>query len=665
MSGRFSTGVVRAARSTLSCGIVGALLAVPGTAGADHLPAWLEPRLASVPDVGDAHAVYLLRERRLVSRAHGATSVRERGAVRVLDPSGSRWAAASVSYCRGTDALRSFRAWVVKSPGDVEQLGEHDATDVSVGGPLTLESDVRARVLAARDAPPGTVFAWESEIDQDPLLAQWEWSFTQELPVARSRFVLVLPEGFVADAHAWPADSIRVRREGSDLVWERRDVPARTVEPLQSGTYAAREWLAVSAHTTQSGLSVGREFESWHAVAAWSADLAAHQIETTPELRERALQLARGLENPMERAAAIGRFVQGLNYVAVELGLGRGEGYRPRAAAEVLRAGYGDCKDKANLMRALLAIVGQEAWLVPVFSSDRERVREPWPSPLQFNHCIIAIRAPEAFRSGPILESSPLGRVFLFDPTDPATAFGDLPRDEQGSLALIADAVRGDLVRLPTLPAEANQVTRNVRVALRDDGGLDGRLEELCQGQAEAVQYAAYARGAAAYQRGLESWIAASLGPTKVDSVAVLARPESGTIEVRAHFTTPAFAQRVGEAMMTFRPALLTPRDQEMPEDSTRRTPIALPGTAMHESVEISLPAGWTVDELPPKISLRSDVYTVEAECTNASDRIVFRRSWHTQPCVLPADRYPDVHPFFAALARSGQAPVVLVQRVR
>jgi hypothetical protein len=57
---------------------------------------------------------------------------------------------------------------------------------------------------------------------------------------------------------------------------------------------------------------------------------------------------------------------------------------------------YGDCKDKANLMRALLKAAGVRAFLLTVYATDADDVQAEWPSPQQFNPCILAIQLADA-----------------------------------------------------------------------------------------------------------------------------------------------------------------------------------------------------------------------------------------------------------------------------
>ena len=98
---------------------------------------------------------------------------------------------------------------------------------------------------------------------------------------------------------------------------------------------------------------------------------------------------------------------------------------------------YGDCKDKATLMRALLKAVGIDSYLVTISADDRTFVRQERASPGQFNHAIIAVKVSDAVTLPTVIADSPLGRLLVFDPTDRITPVGSLPVEEQGSYALV------------------------------------------------------------------------------------------------------------------------------------------------------------------------------------------------------------------------------------
>jgi len=109
-------------------------------------------------------------------------------------------------------------------------------------------------------------------------------------------------------------------------------------------------------------------------------------------ITSKAQELTKNAKTEYEKIQAIGSYVQAfvtsrskpVSAAAVATG--------PHPAPQVFAKSYGDCKDKANLLRAMLKAIGIDAFPVSIYSGDPEYVRANWPSPQQFNHCIIAIR---------------------------------------------------------------------------------------------------------------------------------------------------------------------------------------------------------------------------------------------------------------------------------
>jgi hypothetical protein len=50
-------------------------------------------------------------------------------------------------------------------------------------------------------------------------------------------------------------------------------------------------------------------------------------------------------------------------------------------------------------MRAMLKALKIEAYPIVIFSGDPTYVREEWPSPNQFNHCIIGVKVGDETQS--------------------------------------------------------------------------------------------------------------------------------------------------------------------------------------------------------------------------------------------------------------------------
>ncbi|MDG2526541.1 DUF3857 domain-containing protein [Stenotrophomonas sp. HITSZ_GD] len=128
----------------------------------------------------------------------------------------------------------------------------------------------------------------------------------------------------------------------------------------------------------------------WRAVADWAAALYPHGFQDPAVARAMAVQLKLDRADPqgsMQRAIA---FVQGdIRYLGLEMGV---NSHAPHTPEETLRNRYGDCKDKATLLVALLGLAGVAAEPVLVDSSPGNQLSARLPSPLAFDHVVVRAR---------------------------------------------------------------------------------------------------------------------------------------------------------------------------------------------------------------------------------------------------------------------------------
>jgi transglutaminase-like putative cysteine protease len=641
-----------------------ALIALPGRTLGASLPDWLvEAGHRATAGVGRAHAVVLHDEQIVAVPAHGRTVTTTRRAIRIVTREATDDAVAWAGYARGTSEVRSLKAWTLDADGKVARKWERkEAVDVSdlAAGQGQLYTDLRHLVIQDDAIEPGQTFAWESVIEEEPLFAQWQWWFQSRDPCALSRFELHLPEGLAVRVRSAHLEAARTATLAGVWSWEMHDLSAAPREPFTPERPDLGPYLCVEATPSAGDRSAaGLAFHDWPALARWTVELAAPQSLVTPPLAATAAGLAPAAGDSLARIVAIARYVQRLNYVAINLNIGRGWGYRPHEAATVLGAGYGDCKDKANLLCTLLRATGHEAWLLTVYSGDRDRVDSAWASPGQFNHCIVAIRMPATW-SGPTIAARPGERLLPFDPTDPLTAFGDLPDDQQGSWGLLA-MPGGDLVRLPVLPPAQYRFERRIDAALSPEGRLSATLVERSRGQS-AREERSTRRGAsrAEYQGVLEKWLPAQGGNVAIRSWATREDTLAGRFELVVEYDSPSFARNVADRVLTFRSALVSPRRPWAFSDSLRRTPIAIPAICQAETVAVRLPEAFALDERPEDVHMASDLGRLDATWQVAGGVPPMVRHWEMSPVTVGPERWADVRALFAARRSTNEATVVL-----
>ena len=214
-----------------------------------------------------------------------------------------------------------------------------------------------------------------------------------------------------------------------------------------------------------------RSFSSWSEVSKWLNKLLDPQAVPSEPLAAKAKDLLSNNHKEFDRIAAIGRYVQGLSNVDT------GGAHRPHSASQVFADGYGDCKDKANLLRTMLRTVGVEAWLAAINTGELGYVHADRPSLGQFDHVIVAIRVSDQVQAESVAKYRTFGRLLFFDPTDKHIPFGLLPARDFGIQALIVAGENGKLVRMPS-PQVVHPADRRRDVTPSADGDTTAHVGE-------------------------------------------------------------------------------------------------------------------------------------------------------------------------------------------
>jgi transglutaminase-like putative cysteine protease len=649
----------------LSLAAMAGLAFCPAMAAQDS-PPWLrEAAAARPPDYGEeVPAVILLNEQRVTVDEGGRVTTVERGAMRIMRREGRDYAAAAVRYMTDTGKVRDIKAWLIRPSGDVKRYGKDQTIDAAA-----VENDVynevRVKIISAGDeAVPGSVFGYESVAEDRSVFTQFEYQFQERLPVLASRFGVVLPEGWRAEGVTFNHARVEPIVLGSTYVWELRDLPPIKREAASPAVTNIAPRLAVSYYPPEGrSAGIGRTFQNWGDVAKWLSELADPQSVPTPAIEAKAKSLTASAKTELERIAAIARYAQSINYISIQIGIGRGGGYRPRTATDVFAKSYGDCKDKANLMRAMLKAIGVTSYPVVIYSGDPTYVREEWASPQQFNHCIIAVKVSDETQSPAVITHPAHGRLLMFDPTDEYTAVGDLPDHEQGSLALIVASEHGSLVRMPVFPAEANRLERQTELQLEHTGTIVAKVRERSVGQAAVNERRAFRRQARPeYVRFIEQWVSRGASGANVTRVDPLDK-DDGQFLLEVEFRAERYGQLMQDRLLVFKPAVVSRRESLFLTEPKRTYPVVLDAQHYTETVTANIPADFAVDELPNAVKLDEPFGKYSAAYEVKGSQLVFRRSLVIQNGIVPPDKYPTVRSFFERVRAAEQAPVVLARK--
>jgi hypothetical protein len=644
-----------------------AVCATTSLAVSDEAPAWLQQAANIKLPIyeKDVPAVVLQNDHSVTVSEDGRITNVTTYAVRVLLREGRNYAEADELYLTNSGKIREIHAWLIRPNGTVKKYDKDDVVD-RISDPSDIYDERRVKVIdGSSDADAGSVFGYQIISEERPLFSQDIWPFQDRLPALVSRYSLTLPAGWSASSVTFNHNKIEPTVSGSVYTWELRNLDPIRPEAASPKVRNLAPRLAVNYFVADSGSAVGaRAFENWMQVSRWASELQDPQAIADDSVAAKARALTINAKTELERIRAIAQFVQHLQYISIDIGVGRGNGYRPHPASQVLAKAYGDCKDKANLMRAMLKALDITAYPVLIFAGDASHVTEEWASPSQFNHCIIAVKVSNEVQSPTVIQHPTLGRLLIFDATDEHTSVGDLPDHEQGSFALIAAGEAGSLIKMPVMPPESSRLDRQADVVLSAEGAITVLVKESSTGQAAVNERQLFRElSAPAYKEMIEHWLTSGVVSPQVSQVQPVDDTVAGRFNLDVNFSAPAYGQVMQGRLLVFKPAIVSRRETLFLTEPTRSHPIVLDSRSFSETVRVKLPAGFEVDELPDVAKLETAFGSYKTSYEVKGTELIFTRTLAQRAITIPSDQYQAVRRFFESMRAAEQAPVVLVKK--
>jgi hypothetical protein len=658
--------VVSRFRAALPAAVICLAVVCSNAYAKDQVPDWVRAAAAQkTPDLPkDTDAVFLLEETTYSVAADGSRTEHVRRVVRVLRPQGRKYGRMFAGFS-GNSKLRYMHIWSIGPDGKEYAVKDNELTEEGSGEGFELYSDERARGGRAPAMDVGAVAAVEYErMEKQPYENDIIWIPGEDGPVVKETLSLNLPPGFTFTS-AWKGKpkAEAIDREHGQTLWEADNQPALVSTervPLAPPDISRAPRMDIFYQGPGVGGAYGAMNPDWQGIGLWFERLAKDRNKPDPAITAKAQELVQGKTGFRERVEAISNFVQGnIRYVAIEIGVG---GFQPHAAADTFRVRYGDCKDKATLLSAMLAAVGVRSTWVLV-DTHRGMMSSEAPS-MAGNHMIAAIELPKDYlpQSMYSIVTAKSGKRFLiFDPTWEKTPFGHLERELQGSDALLVDGADSQVIRLPVLAPQQNLVERKASFQLAIDGALAGTVQEQDTGDIARSYRYLFANGTGKEQQDTldhslsHDMAAFSMTDLKVENANDLARALTVSYTLKADH----FAQEMGP-LLTVRPRVLG-REALAVDNRKRELPIDLGETRqIHDDFTIALPTGFTVDELPPPVKLDVGFAAYQSETKVENNTLHYSRTYTVREIVLPANRYPDVQKLARTINGDEQSSAVL-----
>jgi hypothetical protein len=645
------------------CAVI-ALFATPVTAAADA-PQWMHAQVnAALPvydDKTDAVLLYSETDVTVVSADKIKTTVRQ--AYKILRPNGRFHGTVAVSF-NPQRKIKSLHGWCIPAQGKDYEVKDKDAIDRSIEGGGELVNDVKYRVLTIPAPDPGNIVGYEYEVEERPFFLQDIWLFQEREPVHESHYSLQLPAGWEFKASWLNHPEVKSSDARNNLwKWTVSDVKEIRHEPAMPPFLGVAGQMVVTYFPP--GGKAANGFEAWSDLGNWVNLLMAGRVDASPELRQEVATLTAGKNTQLEKMQAIALFLQrDIRYVAIELGIG---GWQPHPAPEVFSHRYGDCKDKATLMRSMLHEVGIESYHVVINSSRGVVTRETPAHNFGFNHAIVAIKLPEGLNDPSlvaILQHPKLGRLLYFDPTDEITPFGQIRGALQANYALLVTPDGGELLPLPQQPSAMNSIERTAKLTLDATGTLKGDVKEVRVGGRARAERRALMNVTQDADRikPIESLLASSLSSFRVTHASVTNLQHTDLpFGFDYTFESDHYAKDAG-GLLLVRPRVLGSKGFNFFESKEpRKYAFEFDGPARDvDTFEIAIPAGYEVDDMPPNVDADYSFASYHSRTEASAGVIRYTRTFEVKELSVPMDRTEELKRFDRAIMSDERNTVVL-----
>ncbi len=456
-----------------------------------------------------------------------------------------------------------------------------------------------------------------------------EWLFGMTEPILSQTFVLRLaPDKRVNYSLLNSTQQAEIMVDKGEVVytWRFKDMPQIMQEPNRVNTAEIAPRLLWTSFQSWEDLGEYMSSRFWsHVDTATQADAAL--AELVPKRPSNHDEYVRDL------CIAVQRQIRD-----VDLELGRA-GYEPNTADEIWAHRYGETRDKAVLLSALLSRIGVTSF--PILVTSRNVQFVDLPVLQQFRNIILAI---------------PREKDTLFvDPMAQNCRFGTIPFAQTYGKGCLLAPGHPALIGVSYGDLESRSSITYINAKLQADGTLEGTVRATPQGwfeqrcrdglkdMKEKERDIYFQKAAAVISQG------ATVSHYEVSDLKDLTIPA----EVTMAFNAPHYANRQGDVILF--DMLSNPFQWAVfgffPSLPEVKYPIELPPRGKAQTLlRMELPPGVKVGYLPSSVLVDNPYYAIEMSPRTEERRVIWGITVEIKADKVPLDNYQMVREGFQTI---------------
>ncbi|AWM13201.1 DUF3857 domain-containing protein [Flavobacterium sediminis] len=385
--------------------------------------------------------------------------------------------------------------------------------------------------------------------------------------------------------------------------------------------------------------------KSWEEFGNW---MYTYLLADTEEIPEETIQkianLIKDEKDNLKKAKIIYNYVQNnTRYVSIQLGIG---GWKPMKAAEVDKLGYGDCKALTNYTRSLLKAFDIPSYYTIVYGDRAKRdLVEDFVS-VQGNHVILGIPDKED--------------IIWLECTSQDIPFGFQGNFTDDRKVLIVDKDKSKIVRTKTYEAETNRQITTGSYKITESGTMTSKITIESSG----LDYLVYRELYTAPERDKKDHYLNTYSYLKnlnIQSLNLINDKEAVLFKEEIAMESVNYVEKYGDDLI-FHYNAFNRMQKNSRKDPDRLLPFEIErGYYEEDRIDILLPEGYTVSELPSEISIRSEFGEYDLSFQLKSENTVsYIRKLTLKKGKYQNDRFDEYQKFIGKIIKGDNIKILI-----
>lgn len=600
----------------------------------------------------NANAVVRLDDMQITILDELRMSYKYKRIVTVFNETGNKHVRAGAGY-DDTNKIKSIEAYVYDNVGkEIDHYKKKDFSDVSAvdGGTLYTDSRVLYLSFTPVSYPYTVVFEYETESPNTAFIPSWNPLDSYLVSVEKSTYKLTFDKKIAFRTKSKNLDTYGVDLKIDDMLVDGKAENLKAVKYEDYGLslekFLPELKVALNSYNLEG---IAGSAEDWSQFGKWRYNSMIRGKDIIPEETvSKVRSLLGDTSDPIEKAKIVYEYVQNnTRYISVQLGIG---GWMPAPADEVDKLGYGDCKGLTNYTKALLNLVGVDAYYSIVWAGDEKKGMEKDFASMQGNHIILNIPTSE---NDVWLECTSQVMPFGF--------LGDFT-DDRDVLVLTPDG--GMLKHTPRYLDDKNMRKTTGKIELDAQGTLKGSIFMKTKGiEYDKRFYMERLPEIDQLKRYKNHWD--YVNNLHITNLRFDNNKDSILFAEKMNIEAESYATISGNRIL-FAPNILDKETNIPDRYRNRMLDFEIERGHLHKTdFEIVLPEGYQMEAKPENFQLESKYGVYNATIEVKEGKVRYQRSFLEKHGRYPKEEYKAFRDFKRQVARYDNAKIVLIKTTK